>query len=428
MKISKSFLFLALFAFAAPASAAFTPHFNFQGRLTDANGNPVTTPKTVVFSLWRTSTTAISILNEEFAVFTETHTVIPDANGVYTALIGSINQTIRTVFFGVDTWLEVTVEGEILSPRLSLSSVPNALSAEWHAVSSIPPQYLYGSGLQRDVYVDLNDVTVHLDPEFLNFSTIFSAQTSSTGPPYWTVDVDMNPSSATLQGNTFNIAGKLLRLDGAGALPSLNAPSLTLLGSTLTVRGSAMRVGTNGFAVREGMVGIGKAVPLAKLHISSGGFIQDGADPYVNIGDLTFVVTNRRIGIGTASPDVTLAVNGDASKTGGGTWQTFSDLRLKDVTGPYSHGLKEILQLNPVRYRYKADNPLKLPGDRENIGFIAQDVQRVIPEAVRETSNGYLTLGSDPLLWSLVNAIKEMSARNETLRARIAQLEKLRSR
>ncbi len=428
MKISKSLLFFALFALAVPASAAFTPHFNFQGRLTDSAGDPVSTPRTVIFSLWKSSTAEVSLQKEEFAVYTETHTVAPDANGVYTALIGSLNQTLTGVYFGSDTWLEVNVEGEVLAPRLSLSSVPNALSAEWQAVSGVPPQHLYGSGLQRDVYVQLNGATVHLDPGFLNFSTIFSPQTSPLGPPYWTIDIEMNSSSATLQGNTFNGSNQLLQLNGAGALPSLNAQSLTLLASTLTVRGAAMSVAGDDFTVRGGMVGVGRTAPLAKLHISSGGFILDGADPFVNINDQTFVVTNRRVGMGTASPDVTLAVNGDASKTGGGTWQTFSDARLKDVTGPFSHSLDDVLRLNPVRYRYKAGNPLNLPSDKDNIGFIAQDVRDVVPEAVRDAPNGYLSLGSDPILWSMLNAIKEMSARNEALKARIAQLELLRNR
>lgn len=415
MKPSKYLLlFSLLFAAALPAHATIET-FNFQGRLVDSNGIPITDSKSVVFTLWGAATGGSS-------VFTETQTVTPDENGVYSVLLGSVNQTLGAIDFSDDMWLQVEVDGQVIAPRYPLSSAPSALSVRWDKIVDIPSSVTTLPGLLNPLGIRVNGGSVHADVSFINFTNRFKVAVSADPDG---VDVDIDTTSFTMQGNTFNGPGQLVQLLAGPQLPPVDATQLTLVGaSTLTVQGSAMSVGLSTFVVTNGMVGIGTPTPSAKLHISSGGFIMDGADPFVTIGDDTFVITNRRIGIGTVSPDFALSVNGDASKAGGGTWQTFSDARLKDVVGPFTYGLKEVLQLNPVRYRYKTGNPLKLPSDKENVGFIAQDVQKVMPEAVRETSNGYLTLGSDPILWSMLNAIKELSAEHDALAARVEQLEK----
>ncbi len=415
MRLSKSLLFFSLLFAAALPAHALLETFNFQGRLVDGDGIPITAPTSVVFTLWGAATGGT-------ALFTETQTVTPDENGVYSVLLGSVNQALGTIDFSDDKWLQVAIEGQVISPRYPLSSAPSALSVRWDKIADIPSSVTTLPGLLNPLGIRLNGGNVHPDVSFINFTNRFKVVVSADPDG---VDVDIDTDTFTMQGNTFNGPDQLVRLLPGVLLPPVDATQLTLVGaSTLTVQGSAMSVGLSTFVVTGGMVGIGTPTPAAKLHISSGGFIIDGADPYVTIGDDTFVITNRRVGIGTVSPDFALSVNGDASKAGGGTWQTFSDARLKDVTGPFTYGLREVLQLNPVRYRYKADNPLRIPSDAENVGFIAQDVQKVIPEAVRTTSNGYLTLGSDPILWSMLNAIKELSAEHDALSARVAELEK----
>jgi hypothetical protein len=58
------------------------------------------------------------------------------------------------------------------------------------------------------------------------------------------------------------------------------------------------------------------------------------------------------------------------------------------------------------------------------VGFAAQEVQKVIPEAVQENSNGYLTVNNDPIILAMFNAIKELKAENDQLRRRVETLEK----
>ena len=130
-----------------------------------------------------------------------------------------------------------------------------------------------------------------------------------------------------------------------------------------------------------------------------------------------------RVGIGTTSPNFRLHVNGSAGKPGGGSWSSASDRRLKDVQGYFTRGLAAIDQLTPVYYTYKNGNPINLPSDQEHVGLLAQEVAKVIPEAVGEYDSNYLSVNNDAIIWTMLNAIKELKAENEAMKARITQLE-----
>src|ERR1700752_806718 len=210
----------------------------------------------------------------------------------------------------------------------------------------------------------------------------------------------------------------------------------------------------------DGNVGIGTASPTnAKMfifggndagttnaiHISSSdglqtefGFLSaNQATEYLRLGyfngtqlkNLFFDVgTTGRVGIGTNAPDQMLSVNGNASKVGGGSWQTFSDERLKNIKGQFRTGLNAVMQLRPLRYEYKKDNPLGINSDQEYVGFGAQAVQKIIPEAVSATQSGYLMVNNDPIIWTMVNAIQEQQKQLEQLKKEIQQLRSAKAR
>jgi hypothetical protein len=86
--------------------------------------------------------------------------------------------------------------------------------------------------------------------------------------------------------------------------------------------------------------------------------------------------------------------------------------------------------LTPIRYSYREDNPLNIPNDGEHVGSSAQEVQKVIPEAVSENSNGYLMIDNDPLIWAMLGAIQDqqeiidtLQVQNDELLIRIEMLE-----
>jgi len=51
-----------------------------------------------------------------------------------------------------------------------------------------------------------------------------------------------------------------------------------------------------------------------------------------------------------------------------------------------------------------------LDSQKEQIGFIAQEVLKVFPEAVTEAKDGYLDFNMHPVNVALVNAIKELQS------------------
>jgi len=214
----------------------------------------------------------------------------------------------------------------------------------------------------------------------------------------------------------------------------------------------------NGDVSISGNVGMGTSTPWAKLHVKGSGWPnsflyfdtdadnQDsgirfyengnirghlylkGSDNTIRLFGSDFsgitVTSNGNVGIGTEDPGrYMLAVNGSAAKSGGGSWATFSDSRLKVIKGNFGRGLSEIVQLQPVRYSYKQDNQMGLPQDKEYVGVTAQDVERAIPEAVSENEKGYLMVDNDPIIWAMVNAIKELKGENQDLKAQNQEMQ-----
>jgi hypothetical protein len=212
-----------------------------------------------------------------------------------------------------------------------------------------------------------------------------------------------------------------------------------------------------------GNIGIGNIAPLTRLHITGGEgmTISSGnlwfRDQIAFIGTQTnhtiYFRTNNinrmvigaagNIGIGT-NPSYLLHVGANsAAKPGSNTWTVASDERLKTITGTYNKGLAELMQLQAITYYYKdTGDSLFLPEvfEQENIGFSAQAVQEVFPEAVAPFMDGrYLGLDIHPILIAYLNAIKELNdnknsteeeiellkAQNEELQARLIKLEKL---
>ena len=71
----------------------------------------------------------------------------------------------------------------------------------------------------------------------------------------------------------------------------------------------------------------------------------------------------------------------------------------------------------PVQFRFKGGNKL-------HYGFIAQDVQKVIPDTVQEDEDGYLSLTYHELIAPLYALVQEQEDRISRLEVRIEQLEK----
>ncbi len=106
---------------------------------------------------------------------------------------------------------------------------------------------------------------------------------------------------------------------------------------------------------------------------------------------------------------------GDCWTNDGGV-HSLSDESVKVKTKDFKYGLQEILTLTPAMFRHNHNIETKHPiSDDEFVGLIAQDVQAVIPEAVKKTEDGYLGMTNMPIMYAMLNAIKELTARIESL-------------
>lgn len=113
---------LLYFVSLTPARAAEPPRtIAFQGVLKDANGKPVTTTKSVTFTLYDAAT-------EGNAVWTETKDITPSAGGLFTTALGS-KEPLTGIPFYYAYWVGVTINPDIeMVPRTAMHSVPYALA------------------------------------------------------------------------------------------------------------------------------------------------------------------------------------------------------------------------------------------------------------------------------------------------------------
>jgi hypothetical protein len=110
-------------------------------------------------------------------------------------------------------------------------------------------------------------------------------------------------------------------------------------------------------------------------------------------------------------------------------WTVVSDERDKaiDPAGvPY--GLDFVKEINPIAYCFCNRDTGEVKDDKKRFGFSAQniralEVETAEPVIISADDPDHLYLTDSHLLPVLVNAIKELSAKNDALEARLAQLE-----
>jgi hypothetical protein len=97
-----------------------------------------------------------------------------------------------------------------------------------------------------------------------------------------------------------------------------------------------------------------------------------------------------------------------------------SDSALKTNIEPLDNGLEKVMELNPCTYNLKED---VLDGTEKPIyGFIAQEVQQVMPELV-DSGMGVLTMNYDQIIPLLVESVQIQQAAIDSLTERITDLE-----
>ena len=141
---------------------------------------------------------------------------------------------------------------------------------------------------------------------------------------------------------------------------------------------------------------------------------------------------NGYLGIGTVpNYQLQLSLN-SAAKPSSIYWTTTSDERVKTNIRQYEKSLEHVVQLNPKLYDYNGKAGFD-PNSVDNIGFIAQDIVDIFPEAVKtykakleetdEKETELYNIDFQAITFAMINSIKELNNKIEQLETRIQTLE-----
>lgn len=136
-------------------------------------------------------------------------------------------------------------------------------------------------------------------------------------------------------------------------------------------------------------LGVGTGTPEVKFHV---------------VGDGTYAAafTNGYVGIGITDPEFPIEALSGARAEVDGTWYDVSDATVKYdiVDNPY--GLSTVMQLQPRKFQF-------IINDENDIGFVAQEIELLIPEVVEGKPGGLLGLKYGHLTAVLTTALQELN-------------------
>ena len=177
-------------------------------------------------------------------------------------------------------------------------------------------------------------------------------------------------SSLGIKSNNIVIGTNITLPDGA-----TNAINL---GAIIFATGSYSTVAGNPFSgsMTSGMVGINKAFPIYTLDVSGSGNYSNG-----------------------------LIVTGSINATDDIIAYSTSDLRFKINVIPISDALAKLDQINGVEFDWLESSEYHSFKGRD-IGVIAQEIEKVLPEIVTTKSSGYKAVKYEKIIPLLIEAVK----------------------
>jgi len=206
------------------------------------------------------------------------------------------------------------------------------------------------------------------------------------------------------------------------ALHASSNADFTVIGTATTSGGTAV-LGEN----------TGSGIGVYAFSFNGAALLVDGNGP-----TQAYFNGSGNVGIGTSGPADRLQVVGDI-RVGVGTTGCVrdadatviagtcsSDRRLKRSIAPFASSLDSVARLQPVTFRWRHDEfPDRHLGASESFGLIAQDVEAVLPELVTTDGSGYKAVRYSALPLHMLQAIKELKAKNDELEGRLAAMEAL---
>jgi hypothetical protein len=234
-----------------------------------------------------------------------------------------------------------------------------------------------------------------------------------------------------------------------GAIPPAYATNCSALPNTLTngTTADATQVMANFTSLRDcannnlapiaGPAFSGSVYATTYRNLSSDAMLDYGGSNDINVGsgnpnqfvrfysggpERVRISTSGNVGIGTTSPSYLLHVNGTAYATGAAG--ALSDIRhKKHITVLKDGALNTVMKLRPVSFEWKEPKDDGMKG--EQIGFIAQEVEKVLPSTVLTQNDANKTKGLkyNELIPVLTKALQELEIANQQLEQHNVELE-----
>lgn len=181
----------------------------------------------------------------------------------------------------------------------------------------------------------------------------------------------------------------------------------------------------------SGNVGIGTASPSQKLHVN--GNIRVGNTYFV---DSAYSFPSNAAGFG--SDGYSAGVRGDQFTVGkrdgvnyapvyAQSFVNMSDIRFKKDIKPLGPTLEKLDAMHGISFVWKNSSASSSEegsvSPQRNIGVVAQEIELLFPELVTTDARGVKLVNYDGLTVVLLEAVKELKAKNDELKARIDALE-----
>ena len=268
-----------------------------------------------------------------------------------------------------------------------------------------------GAAANGNLRLGATSTNVHvLDFGLSSTSTFSWLQARSKSAYGTTYNLALNPIGGNVGIGT-SAPGSLLTVGRAdGAIPAeilLNPSTTTNEGGQLVFKRSLV-----GSTVDWIVDQYGTTSSDARLRIFAGNSEMNGL----------IIKENGFIGMGNIAPSVRLQVSGDiiANSIAGS-----SDLRFKTNVRSISSPLEKVKSLRGVYFNWDQKSfPNKDFSDKTELGFIAQEVEKVLPEVVSKDNSPeeYRSVKYDKVVALLVEAIKEQQKQIDSLKSQVKKL------
>jgi hypothetical protein len=207
---------------------------------------------------------------------------------------------------------------------------------------------------------------------------------------------------------------------GNGSSYGAPANAFTVLNNGNTTIQVSGTDGYSGLGIKSTLTG-GKLITINQGTAGKLNFTTPGVTDLV-----TMDFNTNRVGILRSPTSYALEVggtiwaNGSAISAGSSTW---SDSRYKKDVTPIADALSDVLQMEGVRYNWRqSDFPeLNFPKG-EQIGVIAQDLEKIVPELVITNADGYKSVSYEKLTPILIEAIKAQQKEIDILKNEVELL------